>query len=119
MTAHPAPLQARHDIDAVARQVAVALLDKIADVDADPKVDLTVLGHSGVALDHRVPHFDGTTHGVDRAAELDDASVAWLTQQASVHPRRALAVKKMPSGETGETGRGRASIASGRIYQMT
>jgi len=55
---------------------SVALLDHIGDVDADRKHDLTVLGHSGVAPDHRVLHFDGKPHGVHCAAELDDASVA-------------------------------------------
>src|SRR5208337_186849 len=77
----------RGDIDAVAHQVAVALLDHIADVDADPKDDLTVLGHSGVAFGHRVLHFDGKTHGGDCAAELDQRAVATALDDAAVMHR--------------------------------
>ena len=80
------PSEPRGDVDAVAHQVAIALLDHVADMDADAKDDLTVLGHAGVALDHRVLHFDGAPHGVDGAAELDDASVAGaLDDTAVVH----------------------------------
>jgi hypothetical protein len=45
-------------------------------VNTDPEVDAAVLGHAGVALDHRVLNFDGATHGVDHAAEFDEAAVA-------------------------------------------
>ena len=79
--------ETRGDIDAVAHQVAVALLDHIGDVDTDPKHDLTVLGHSGVAPDHRVLHFDGAPDGVDCAAELDDVSVAGALDDAAVMHR--------------------------------
>ena len=66
-------LQSRGDVDAVAHQVAVALLDDVAEMNADPKDDAAILGHAGVALDHGVLHLDGAAHGVDDAAELDEA----------------------------------------------
>ena len=65
-------LQSRGDVDAVAHQVAVALLDDVAEMNADAKDDAAVLGHAGVAFDHRVLHFDCAAHRVDHAAELDD-----------------------------------------------
>ena len=64
--------QPRGDIDAVAHQVAVALLDHVAEMDADAELDAPVGRHAGIALDHAVLHFDGAAHGVDDAAELDD-----------------------------------------------
>ena len=41
-------------------------------------------GHAGVALDHAVLHFDRAAHGVDDAAELDDAAVAGALDDAPV-----------------------------------
>ena len=69
-------LQPRGDVDTVAHQVAVALLDDVAKVDADAELDATLRRKAAVALDHAVLHFDCTTHGVDHAAELDEAAVA-------------------------------------------
>ncbi len=57
--------QARGDIDAVAHQIAVGLLDHIAQMNADPELDAALVRHARVALDHRVLDFDGATHGVD------------------------------------------------------
>jgi hypothetical protein len=51
------------------------------------KDDLSVLGDSGVALDYRVLRFDRTPHGVDCAAELDDASVAGALDDAAIMHR--------------------------------
>ena len=70
------PLEARGDIDAVAHQVAVAFLDHVAEMDADPKFDALLGRDPSVALDHRPLDFDGAVHCVDDAAELDDAAVA-------------------------------------------
>ena len=76
--AHPArfadALQPRRDIDAVAHQIAVGLLDHVAKMDADTKLDAPLGLHACVALDHRVLHLDRAAHGVDDAAELDDES---------------------------------------------
>ena len=76
--------EARGDVDAVAHQVAVALLDHVAQMNADAELDATVLGHAGVALDHGVLKFDGAAHRVDHAAELDDGAVAGALDDAAV-----------------------------------
>ena len=66
----------RSDIDAVAHQIAVALLDDVAEVDADAELDASVIGNAGVALDHAALQFDRAADCVDDAAELDDRAVA-------------------------------------------
>ena len=66
--------QSRGDVDAIAHQIAVALLDHIAEMDADAELDAALGRKAGVALDHAVLHFDGAAHGVDHAAELNDGS---------------------------------------------
>ena len=76
--------QPRGDVDAVAHQIAVALLDDVAEMNADPEDDAAVLGHAGVALDHGVLNFDRAAHGVDDAAELDDRAVAGALDDAPV-----------------------------------
>ena len=79
-------LQARGDIDAVAHQVAVALLDHVAEMDADPKFDALVGRDLSVALDHRPLDFNGAVHRVDDTPELDDCAVAGaLDDPAVVH----------------------------------
>ena len=68
--------QSRSDIDAIAHQVAIAFLDHITKMDVDTELDAALRRKTRVALDHAVLHFDGAAHGVDHAAELDDAPVA-------------------------------------------
>ena len=78
--------QARRDVDAVAHQVAVVLLHDVAEMDADAEFDALVSRDAGVALGHRVLHFDRAPHRVDHAAELDDRAVAGaLDHPALVH----------------------------------
>ena len=77
-------LQPRGDIDAVAHQVAVALLDHVAEMDADPKFDALVGRDPSVALDHRPLDFNGAVHRVDDTAELDDAAVAGALDDATM-----------------------------------
>ena len=69
-------LQSRRDVDAVAHQVAVALLDDVAEMNADAELDAAIGGHADVALDHPVLNLDRAAHRVDHAAELDDSAVA-------------------------------------------
>ena len=76
--------QSRGDIDAVAHQVAVALLDDVAEMNADAELDAPVGGQADVALDHRVLHLDGAAHGIDHAAELDQRPVAGALEHAPV-----------------------------------
>jgi hypothetical protein len=69
-------LQSCGNIDAVAHQIAVALLNHIAQMDTDSKLDATFGWKAGIALDHAVLHLDGAAHGVNHAAELNDGSIA-------------------------------------------
>ena len=69
-------LQSRGDIDAVAHQIAVALLDHVAQMNADAELDAALGRQARIALDQAVLHFDRKAHRVDHAAELDEAAVA-------------------------------------------
>ena len=85
------PLEASSDVDAVAHQVAVALLDDVAEMNADAKIDALAGRDARVALDHGLLHFDGAAHGVDHTAELDDAAIASaLDDPAVVHRDRGI-----------------------------
>ena len=74
----------RGDIDAVAHQVAVALLDHVAEMDANPKFDALVRRDPSVALDHRSLDFNGAVHRVDDTPELDNCAIAGALDDASV-----------------------------------
>ena len=65
----------RGDVDAVAHEIAVALLDHVANVDSDAKFDAALRRKVGVASDHRVLHFVRAADRVHDAAELDDRPV--------------------------------------------
>ena len=79
-------LQPRGDVDAIAHEVAIALLDNVAQMNADAKLYALVGRDARVALDHGVLHFEGAAHRVDDAAKLDDAAVAGaLDDAAMVH----------------------------------
>jgi hypothetical protein len=69
-------LQSRGDIDPVAHQVAVGLLDDVAQMNADAELDASLGRHAGIAFDHAVLNFDGAAHRIDHAAKLDDRAVA-------------------------------------------
>ena len=69
-------------------------------MNADAKLDAALRRHAGVALDEAALHFDGAAHGVDHAAELDEAAVAgafddaplvhrdsWVDQVAAQRPQ--------------------------------
>ena len=77
-------LQSRGDIDAIAHQIAVALFDHIAEMDADAELDAALGRKAGVALDHTVLHLDGAAHGIDHAAELDEVPVTGALDDAPV-----------------------------------
>ena len=59
-------LKARGNVDAVAHQIAVALLDHIAEMDADAELDTALGRQPGVALNHAVLQLDGAAHGIDQ-----------------------------------------------------
>ena len=77
-------LQSRGDIDAVAHQITVALLDHIAKMDAHAELDAALGRKASVALDHAILHLDGAAHGIDYAAELDEDAVASALDHAPV-----------------------------------
>ena len=77
-------LQPGGDIDAVAHEIAVALLDHVARMDADAKFDALVGRDLSVALHHRSLNFNGAVHCVDDTAEFDDIAVARALDDAAV-----------------------------------
>jgi hypothetical protein len=56
-------------------QIAVALLDDVAEMNADPRLDAAVGRPAGVAFDHAVLRLDSAAHGVDHAAEFNESPV--------------------------------------------
>jgi len=56
-------------------------------MDANAKLDAPLGRHAGVALDEALLHFDGATHRVDRAAELDDRAIAGAFDNSAVMHR--------------------------------
>jgi hypothetical protein len=78
------PFEPRRNVHPVTHQVAVALLDNVAEVDADAKLDAAFGRHAGVALDHAGLHLDCAANRIDHAAELDDDTVAGALDDASV-----------------------------------
>ncbi len=42
-------------------------------MDADAELDATLGRKASIALDHAVLHLDGAAHGIDHAAELNEA----------------------------------------------
>jgi hypothetical protein len=78
------PLEPSGDVDAVAHEVAIQLLDDIAEMNANPELDALLGRHTGVAREHAALNLDRAAHGVDHAAELDDRAVAGALDDPSV-----------------------------------
>ena len=72
------------DVDAVAHQVAVCLLDHIAQVDTDTELDTTLGRQSGIALDEAILNLNGAAYGVDHAAKLDKITVSGAFDNAAM-----------------------------------
>jgi hypothetical protein len=70
------------DVDPVAHQIAVGLLDDVAEMNADPELDAALGRHAGVSLGHAVLNFDGAAHRVDHAAKFDERAVAGALDDA-------------------------------------
>ena len=81
------PLEPRGDVDVVAHEIAVSLLDDVAQMNADSKDDALVGRETGVAVDHRALDLDRRADRVDHAPELDDGSVAGALDDAAVMER--------------------------------
>src|SRR5262245_30509837 len=75
-------LQSGGNIDAVAHQIAVALLDDVAKMYADPKINSPIRWKTCITLDHTVLHFHRTADRVDHAAKLDQSPVAGALDDA-------------------------------------
>src|ERR1019366_147626 len=65
-------------------QIAVALLDHIAEMDADAKLNVSLGRNAGVALDHAVLHLDSAAYSLDYTAELDEDAIASALDHAPV-----------------------------------
>jgi hypothetical protein len=74
----------RRDIDAIAHQIAIVLLDHVPKMDADAKLDAALGRQAGVALDESALNLDRAAHRLDHAAELDNRAVADPLDDASV-----------------------------------
>jgi hypothetical protein len=59
------------NIDSVAHEIAIALLDDIAEMNADAKIDASIGRQASIALDHAALNLDRATHSLDDAAEFD------------------------------------------------
>ena len=77
-------LEPRRDVDPVAHEVAVGLLDHVAQMNADADLDARVRRKTGVALGKPALHVDGRSHGLDHAAELDHRPVAGALDEPPV-----------------------------------
>jgi len=69
------PLQSRGDVDPIAHQIAVCLLDDVAEMNGNSKFYAPLRRQAGVALHHVILHLNGAAHGADDAAKLDEVSV--------------------------------------------
>jgi hypothetical protein len=76
-------LEARRDVHAVAEDV-VALVDDVADVDADAQDDPAVVRDADVAQRHAALEVDREPHRVDDARELEQQAVAHRLDDAAV-----------------------------------
>jgi hypothetical protein len=68
------PFQPCGDIDPVTHEVAVFLLDHIADMDADAILD-SFFRRQASALGQTALYFDGAAHRVHYTSKLDDAAI--------------------------------------------
>ena len=112
------PSKPRRDIDAVAHQVAVALFDHIAQMDADTELDAPFGRQPGIALDHAVLHLDGAADGVDDATKLDEAAIACALHDAPVMHGDRRVDQSLRSARSRASVRSSSAPAS-RLYPTT
>ena len=68
-------LKARRYVNAVAKDV-VAINDDVADIDANPELDLLARRRIGISFRHPALNIDGATNRIDRACELYQRAMA-------------------------------------------
>ena len=99
-------LQARGDVDAVAVDRAVGLLDDLAEIDADPVAHAAIVGDRGAALLHRrLSGYRGThraggrrEHRQDRVSgHVDDAPAVLLGMEAEERAVRVELARAWPA----------------------
>jgi hypothetical protein len=71
------------NIDPITKDI-VLFDDDIADVNADAKFDPPDLRHVGISFGHAALNFDGASHGVDDAGELNESAVPGILDDATV-----------------------------------
>jgi hypothetical protein len=98
--------KARGNVDAVAHQVAIALLDQVAQMDADAELDATLRRKTRVALDHAILHLDCAANGID------DASDSMRTPSPVRLTMRPLCTAMVGSIRSLRSARRRASVRS-------
>ena len=76
------PFETHCNIDPITKDIVV-FDDNITDVNADAKLDPLVLRHIGILFGHAALNFDGTSHGVDHAGELNESAVPGILDDAS------------------------------------
>jgi hypothetical protein len=64
-------LQACGDVDAVAHQVAIGLLDHVAEMNTNAEFDAVLGCQACIAHRHSVLHFNRAAHGFNDAPKLD------------------------------------------------
>jgi hypothetical protein len=62
----------------------MAVLAHVAEMNADAKLDAALRRQARVTFGHAVLHLDRAAHGVDHAAELDEAAVPGSLDDAAV-----------------------------------
>jgi hypothetical protein len=105
------PLQSRGDVHPVAHQIAVGLLDNVAEVNADAELDAALGRQAGIALDEALLHFDGAAHGVDHAAKLDETAVAGSLDDGPVMRVNAGSIRSLRSPRSRESVRSSSAPA--------
>ena len=65
--------QTRRDVDAIAHQIAIALLDDVPEMNADAELDAALGRQAGVAFDEAVLHLNGAAYR-DRYPPLNGSS---------------------------------------------
>jgi len=53
-------------------------------MNADAEFNAPIRRYTGIALDHSILHFDGTTYGVDHTAKFNEGPVAGTLHHAPV-----------------------------------
>src|SRR5450755_5166212 len=76
------PFETHCNIDPITIDV-IFVDDNITDVDANAKLDPLDLRYIDILFGHAALNFDGTSHGVDHAGELNESAVPGILDDAS------------------------------------